>query len=476
MDITQKEAGTVLRHPGTYRTGCRGVILVLAFLHIWIWIMPAAAQDSEKEETEEEEIQSIKERRKETLQYGTDEAVMGVVEQLKKDRNEDLNPRLLEILEETINPKVSIGILNFFRTLETDSALPQARKILERAEEMEKPAQYNLLAAAIDYIAELEDRESEPMIRELITYREDRICRNAIEAAGAVGGEETAQVLMDVVDDPSTEDSLKEKAILSLGTIGHQPASELLRGIAGDEDQGKALRWYACHALGKLRDTESLPVLKGIFSEEDPILKSYAVLAISYFEGEEPQRILRQALRDNSARVRSAAAEGLGRREDPGAIDFLDYIVRRDSDESVKKKALKALADIGGKGLDILSETAVEGENYALREYAFQLLSKENPKKAADAAGTIMEEEWSKDESWMLDHIGRILYRQGSREYSAIYSRFLDHPWYIIRIYGIRGIGKAGISGKKNRIAELAEDKSQPGNLRSEAKAVLEDL
>ncbi|MDR2587926.1 MAG: HEAT repeat domain-containing protein, partial [Spirochaetales bacterium] len=64
------------------------------------------------------------------------------------------------------------------------------------------------------------------------------------------------------------------------------------------------------------------------------------------------------------------------------------------------------------------------------------------------------------------------------KEYSgfgSLYERMLDHPSFIIQIYGVRGIQKNRVSGMKERIKELSGEGRHP-QLRRNALSALEEM
>lgn len=425
-------------------------------------------------EDEDQGKQDLGETRREILQFGTDEAVLALIDTLKEEMNKDYNDELKQLLATTGNPKMSLGIINFFRDIESDAGHDVCREILKKQDDYESNAEIDLLQGALNYIKSIQDQGDADLMIPLVDHRKTPIQMAAIKSLGVLGQASHGEALLEKLKENETSANLKAEIILALGELQYAPALETVTEIAEDEDAPASQRWYAAHTLGLLGDPSSLELLQNLFQEEDPYLKAYAAVAVSQYGNSTAESILKEALRDSHPRVRQAAAEGLGKMKSSMAKEALWYLLRRDQEKSVREAAAEALGQLGKEGWSYLMEYASDEEkDQVMRSTILGILDEHSPADAQKAAKNILDQEWDKDESWLLDHTGRILSRSGNSSYRNLFIRFLDHPWYIIRTYGVRGLIAAGVANQRERLQSMAEDEQEPRLVRKEAKRAL---
>ena len=71
--------------------------------------------------------------------------------------------------------------------------------------------------------------------------------------------------------------------------------------------------------------------------------------------------------------------------------------------------------------------------------------------------------------------MGKSLSRNPDRTLEPIYTRLLEHSNFIIRIYGMRGIGASGLTGHAEALKTIAR-RNPPGLVRRTAIAALAEM
>jgi len=435
---------------------------------------PLFTDDSE--ETEKEEITSVKEDRTRTLRYGIDDEVVEVISAIQNEKDDSYNDILLEILNSTGNSKIKLQILTFFESLEDDSAKSYVINTLKMATE-DYDVDEKVLTASISYSGTMKLQDSAEYLYLLSEYKNKNISAIAIRNLGKTGNTAFAEKFLERLQDEDFEDDeeeLRESSILLMGELQYSPSVLTLIDIVQDDGYSSVARRYACDSLGKIGDELAIPVLKELLNDPDSILRSYVLTSLAYFENEEIEGILIQGLRDSFWRIRVAAAKALSERKSESAVEILIYKAEKDPEVNVKNAAMEALAVIGGrKATTFLSEYYENNRNSdALRSSAVTALLRESPEKAVDAMKTVFEEEWEKDNSWLLNYTCKELSTTESPALAWFFEKMLDHKNFIINIYGVRGIRLNGIASLYSRVREIAEDESRHRSLRKEAASL----
>jgi HEAT repeat protein len=283
--------------------------------------------------------------------------------------------------------------------------------------------------------------------------------------------------LMKLYEQEETSLQLRGEIVLALGDMKDAAATPFLISLLDDEDEDMTLRRYACDALGKSGDRDALPSIKRAIDSKDNILRSYAIAAVGHFPGEETVQILMTSLRDSFPRVRELAAEKLGDLEASEAVDILIYRARRDPEKKVRQSAFRGLSKIGGGSAVKFLQEFLEGERNSpdYRTLAAEELIERRPESSAPPALKVMEQEWTKDNSFLLDAVCKLLSQKEFSGFDGLYERMLQHKSFVIQIYGIRGIQKNRVSRLRADVEKFTNEKFHP-QLRRTALAALEVL
>jgi len=416
---------------------------------------------------------SILEERKQVFQFGTEGEILELLKTLKEQKDRTLLDNVLSLLEGKVSLKLTRGIYDFLQTLQSIDPRSEgyAVKLLQAQEELDQETILTLLQY-------LSLPESKPHLEEVLPLLKDsrrRIVTAAVRYLGKKGNEEVVTKLIDLFKGQEAEEDLRTAILTALGELKATNAVEFLRSILDNPDERMVYRRFACDALGKIGSKEAYPSIKKALEESDNLLRAYAVSALGSYREGEVETILLQALRDDFARVRASAAEQLGNRKTQSAVEMLLYRVRRDPDKQVRLSSLRALSEIGDeKSFSFLQDLLLdEKASLDLRMETIRLFLQNPSEKGMKALRTLLEREWTKENSRLLDEACKQLSLQTVAGNGDLYQKMLSHRSFIIRIYGIRGIGRNNIREATDQLRQLAKEGASPQE-RKEARLVLE--
>jgi HEAT repeat protein len=147
-----------------------------------------------------------------------------------------------------------------------------------------------------------------------------------------------------------------------LDIIGSQEGAKALLARLADEDENLLIRRIAARGVGRAEYAPAAPVLARIAREappkpedeggsrpvDDENFRFELVRALAYIGTSHADEILLEALTDDSARIRKAAATGLGDHRILAGLSPLRKLLR-DPDGSLAAAAARALAKFGGR-------------------------------------------------------------------------------------------------------------------------------
>lgn len=419
--------------------------------------------------------ESLLDRWEETLRYGIDSEVESVLEQIGQSGETQLDEQIVTRFAETRNDDLRTAIVEHFESQQSPVLGDEVRALLLSDEMLDN----DLLRGSATYLSRVvEDQSSELLERygEIALDGDLLAASTAIDAIGRNGSVEAVGLLLELYERLSSTD-LKAAIVRALGETGNTDAVPLLTMLASDDFQDSSLRQYAAESLGRIGSPESLPLLTELLSVDDAVLRAYATHAIGFYESEEAGELLEEALRDSFWRVRVSALRGLAEQGRVEAIPAIAYKARRDPEQPVREQAIKTLGRLEGEAsASILRDLALE-EKAAEPErmLAVRELARANPGASIETFAEILREEWEREGSRLLDTVGRALSEYPSPTVEPIYAKLLTHPNYIIRIYGMRGIGGAGIADQADAMKRVARE-NPSGLVRRTALAALADL
>ncbi|MCX7787050.1 MAG: HEAT repeat domain-containing protein [Spirochaetes bacterium] len=416
---------------------------------------------------------SILEERKQVFQYGTEGEILDLLKTLQEQKDRSMMEQVLALLDGKISRKLTRTIFDFLRNLEYADPKGEgyAKKLLQTQEDLDQETILSLLQY-------LSLPKIQPQVEVVLPFLKDsrrRIVTATVRYLGKKGNEGIVPQLIDLFKGQEAEEDLRTSILTALGELKANNAVEFLRSILDNPDERLVYRRFACDALGKIGAKEAYPSIKKALEESDNLLRAYAVSAIGAYPESEVEEILLKALRDDFSRVRGFAAEQLGNRKSVAAVEMLIYRVRRDSDKQVRLSSLKALFEIGSeKSFSFLQDLILDDKaSLDLRVETIRLFLQNPSDGLMKTIRTLMEREWTKENSRLLDETCKQLSIQTLSGIEDVYQKMLSHRSFIIRVYGIRGIGRNGIRSATDQLRQLAKEGASPQE-KKEARLVLE--
>jgi HEAT repeat protein len=425
----------------------------------------------EPEGPQDEAIKSLREERKATLLYGINKEVEGVILDLTEEKNDSLADEVFEVFKESYNADVLRKSLEYFIEIDYKKAVEHAAALLDDHANHGD----DVIVQLITYLSHNETGTD--IFEELSEHSSNEVARAAVTALGDSGTKDSASFLIELLENDAYPASIKPNIILALGELEAESAVETLESIVADETEDSIWRRYACDALGKIGAEESIDTLKVAASSDDPLLRSYAVYALSFFTGEEIEKFLIQALKDSYWQVREKAAEGLGSMAANAAVPILEYKAEHDPETKVRIAAINALSMIGGtKALGVLKELYLANRtSMAIRITALEAMLENSPVSAVEAVKKILQEEWEKENSQLLGNTCKVLVRTQHPALQPVFARLLEHHSYIVRIYALRGIQYNNFTGLRESVEKMTGEQ-EVMRVRKTAQSVLEEF
>jgi len=437
------------------------LFLVAAFL------LPVYAQNDSS---------SVLEDWRNTLKFGIDSQVLEVIPLLREQQETRLNGELVSVYQQTLSPKVKQAVLGFFTDMKSSEGAPLALSVLKAYQDNSD----DIVTAAIRYASFGTEKASEEMVQAVAQIAEDRadpVGQSAVRALGKIGGDAEASVLLEKLQDSRTSPAMKESIVTALGDLGSATASNILIKMLRDTAADRALRWQAADALGKIGDREAVGPLTAVLSEDDSVLRAYAISALSKFDDSSVPALLDSALRDSFWRVRVAAIQGVAERGVKDSVPAIIYKAKYDPELKVRTEALSALAKMRtGEAKKFLSDYVSDEKNPpSARNSALHAMVENNLSDWMGTLRDVIQQEWDKPDSPVLAYLAKTLSTEKGNFLASTFSHFLQHPSYLIQIYGLRGIGLNEMSQFRDAVEKMTKDPFHP-SVQKNAAATLEKL
>ncbi len=396
---------------------------------------------------------------RDTLMYGIDSEVIALLETLLEQREDRLHQEIRDLYDSSHNPRLQRRILDFFNEMRWDGAETQALRMLGQPREYPN----DLVLSAVRYVsAAVESPAPETLqaLHGIAGSAQMMLAETAIRAIGQRGAEDDIGPLLDRLNDRRTPGALRAAVVLALGELRAVDAVEELIQISSNTSEDGTVRRYAADSLGKIGDPRAIDTLSALVSSDDTLLRAYAVNGIGHFEGGEVERVLTNALRDSFWRVRVSALQGIARHNMTDAVAAVIFRAERDPEVPVRSQAFETLSALDDQRARTFLQDFVQDErnSEALRISALQKMLEADPAAHATVIEKLIDAEYDKAQSRILDQIGRILSTSETTVPNRIYDRLLHHPNFVIQIYGVRAAGRHGLSGLRSRVSEMAEE------------------
>jgi len=430
-----------------------------------VFILPCLAADDPSQ---------ARERTRDMLLYGIDSQVLEVVQKLKATADTSYSVELAAVLAEQRGVELRRGILDFFTDTRTSGGEQAATEILKGWQD----AAVDLAIAAVRYLSAIEAKGRAALFAPLLDAPQPALASAAIRGLGKTGDPSVVELLLKNLAGPDAAEAARGDLILALGDLGDARAVQPLIAIAKNRDEEKSRRMYAAASLGRLGDAAALPVLRDMFVEKDALLKASAAAALSRFSVQEAFDLLLAGLKDENWKVRVECAKALTRPLDPAraeqALAVLFYKGEFDPATQVRTEAVRAIGAIGGeKALRFLAGLFRDVKNpLAIREESLTVAARAGLPAVLEAVRAVIAEEWKAVDQRTLEMTARVISGFSAAELHDTFSRLLESPNPIVRIYGVRAIAAAAMRDLRERIVTISKTDPHTGVQREAAKAL----
>lgn len=227
-------------------------------------------------------------------------------------------------------------------------------------------------AGVADGLGRLGDRRAvEPLLKAL----QDTHPAVQARAAGALGRLGDPRAIEPLVETTlkNARDEVSVRAAEALARLGDPSAVEAL--AAALQDKNGETRRRAVRALGKLGGPQPFEPLAAAAKDESSAVREEAVEALGKLENPRSTEVLMGALRDSDRGVRSAAATALGKMGDARGAEPL-MAALADSDASVRRSVVKALGELGDRRAGPPLLPLLRDKDGAMRQVAAESLGK----------------------------------------------------------------------------------------------------
>lgn len=420
----------------------------------------------------EEAVRSTLEEWRDTLLYGINSEIEELLPTLTENREEDLIPEVVQLFETSRDSGVLAAAARYLATVETPDGHDRARQLIVE----ETVRTDDVLVALNNYLRETGadlDEETAAVLERMVLDGTPAPARSAVRLLAAAG--HPSDALIDLYRDNDAGDEIRGAILLELGERGDPEVFDFVTEIIREGEEAETqLQRFAIDTLGKLGDERGLPTILRQLDSDNALTRAYAVSALSQFETDEAEQALLGALRDEFWRVRVAALETIAERRLTEATPAVIYKARRDPEEPVRLQAIETLAALDEPdGWSLLEERFLSDRTPITERGAIaEALMTERLRASRDTVLEVIEAEWDREDSRVLDMIGRVASRVEDQAVAPIAERLLNHPNYIIQIYGIRAVGRSRLAG----LVPLVEDRRGEGNHRAVRQAAIRSL
>jgi HEAT repeat protein len=194
---------------------------------------------------------------------------------------------------------------------------------------------------AANALARIGDEAALDSLLNLIGDADGAVRQAVVGALNSIGSSRMEQLIKPLLRDERP--LVRESAAKIAGYFGYEDCADLLIECCNDADE--RVRKAAVEHLPYLEDDRVAAILKAKLKEDTPKVRAAAAAALGKV-GEESN--LRASLKDQDPWVRYFAAQSLGRLGSVESVPALAEVVNTDSFNHVKIAALEALGKIGG--------------------------------------------------------------------------------------------------------------------------------
>ena len=400
----------------------------------------------------------------ETLQYGIDSEIVGLLSDLGKSPDEEILKIIIERYKNIRLITAKIDFVKYFTSLKNPPTF-----IVDTiySDVSDDNVDKQLKVAIINSFSKIGgEREGRYLLKEL--DNEDRLI--SYSAAQSLSEIKVSVLVGDILNrlkndksDNLLSSDVKSKLILGLGEMGSDEAIPYLRDIITDTMSDKFHISYGMVSLAKLKDIESIEKIEQNLGHNEPKVQEYSAYALGLFENGSVIPILKRMLLHNNEQVRIHACRGLILNKDFSSIDALSYKFRKDPSNKVKNEALFALLSLDKEGVDELKNIL---KKQKITPQLLSTMSEQIAKTPTEYSVNYLLElyrdaEQRKDKRSIEAIAKKIIYTE-SNLVEPIIAILLDSDDYLFRMGGIKAISYIENSALVSKLEDISANDKVP--------------
>ena len=321
---------------------------------------PPTKEEIEKKE-KEAQIEHDKKMQKwirDTLAFGVHkdrkEAIVQILTIKDQGLKEELVNDLVELLKTEYDSDVKVKALTTMGEIKVQKGLPEITALLD-------DVSIDVRIAAVYALKNLKADSAKGILIEKLKKEKMHTDSQFIEALIITLGEFNATELIpfarETIEKNDSAGTIRERFVLFLGNIKSTESKDFLLNLFKNEEEDVTLRAYAVNSLAKLGIKEVTPDIKTVLSTIDTYpmdkkkryysLSIYSIAALVKLGDTDATPRLINSLKSDSAGVRLKAIELLKELKDKRTIDILQYKMKHDPNNRVRKAATEALKEMG---------------------------------------------------------------------------------------------------------------------------------
>lgn len=299
------------------------------------------APDAEKAKAaEKKDEKDSDQKRRDTIKYGIEPELAELVKKLIENDDPRYSAELYELFQETKSPAVRERILEYFTKFEDPCLEDYAVTVLNDPYDVRS----STVEQVFKYTATVKTKAAIPAVVTLLESENESYFTPALTTLGELGGEAEAEYLVEFLDRSDLTTAQRQALMKVLGKINASQTWDALVEISQDDGENIFVRAYAAEAIGAMKKPESVEVLMKLYEEQDPTLRCYAIKGLSYFDTNDAEETVIQAIKDSQYKVRLEAIDAAAKMKIKDSVPYIIHRAKSDPEAAVKKKAYEKLA------------------------------------------------------------------------------------------------------------------------------------
>ncbi|OHD11490.1 MAG: hypothetical protein A2Y41_13070 [Spirochaetes bacterium GWB1_36_13] len=342
---------------------------IMIFLSVFLFLF-VYAENNAKDEEVEKEVKDYQE----ILDFGIPDRRKDVLKSIEQKKDKRYYPLIQSVIENDLHPDVLEIAVRLAGDFEIKGL---EEKILKIIEDKTNP---KLEATALRTLGKLKyDKVSAKALEELDSESTE-VKIAAIFTLGEIKEKKALDRLYEILDKIDEKEEILQEAIQSIGKIKDKKSIERLKDILENPGYSKYIRMYIPIALADIGGKEVSQILNKAAQDEEYVIRIRAIFAMTKLEGEDLNAVKKNiysALKDSEMNVRITGLDVVKASKDREYIKIISYIMEKDPEVKVRKKAYEVFAELDSKENVTMyfKEKLVKGDFYA-KQFIIQSMKK----------------------------------------------------------------------------------------------------